>query len=89
MAFGASQPAILRLFVGEGLRLSIAGIVAGLIAAFAITGWLRSILVNVKPADPLTFASITALFLVVSAIAAFVPARRAAKLAPTLALRDE
>jgi len=50
---------------------------------------MRSMLVSVKPTDPVTFASITALFLAISAIAAWLPARRAARLAPTLALRDE
>ena len=89
MAFGASHRNILQLIVGQGLRLSAAGVVAGLIAAFAITGVMRSMLVSVKPTDPVTFASITALFLAISAIAAWLPARRAARLAPTLALRDE
>ena len=88
MAFGASQPSILRLIVGEGLRLSAIGVLVGLAGAFAVTGLMRSMLVGVQPTDPLTFASITAIFLVVSAAAAWLPARRAARLAPTLALRE-
>ena len=89
MAFGATRANILRLVVGEGLRLSAIGVGAGLLAAFAVTGVMRSMLVSVTPTDPATFASITALFLFISALAAWVPARRAARLAPTIALRDE
>jgi predicted permease len=89
MAFGATRADILRLVVGEGLRLSAIGVGAGLMAAFAVTGVMQSMLVGVKPTDPITFATITTLFLTISAIAAWVPARRAARLAPTLALRDE
>ena len=89
MAFGATRGNIVRLVVGEGLRLSAIGVGAGLLAALAVTGVMRSMLVSVTPTDPATFASITALFLTISAIAAWVPARRAARLAPTIALRDE
>ena len=89
MAFGASRASILRLIVGEGLRLSGAGVLAGLAAAFAVTGLLRLMLVSVTPTDPVTFISITALFLTISVIAAWLPAQRAARLAPTIALRDE
>jgi len=89
MAFGATRADILWLIVGEGLRLSANGVGAGLLATFAVTGVTQSMLVGVKPIDPVTFATITALFLTISAIAAWVPARRAARLPPTLALRDE
>jgi len=89
MAFGATHGNILRLIIGEGLGLSAFGVVAGLVGAFAITGWMKSMLVGVKPTDPVTFGSITALFLAISAVAAWLPARRAARLAPTIALRDE
>jgi ABC-type lipoprotein release transport system permease subunit len=64
-------------------------VAAGLVAAFLVTGVMRSMLVDVKPTDPIVFASITVLFLTISGIASWVPARRAARLAPTLALRDE
>ena len=80
---------LLWLVVGEGLRLSAVGGAAGLVAAFLVTGVMRSMLVSGTPTDPATFASITALFLTISAVAAWVPARRAARLAPTMALRDE
>jgi putative ABC transport system permease protein len=70
MAFGASHRNILQLIVGQGLRLSAAGVVAGLVAAFGITGVMRSMLVSVNPTDPVTLASITALFLAISAMPA-------------------
>jgi predicted permease len=89
IAFGATRSNILRLVVGEGLRLSAIGVGAGLIAAFLVTGVMRSMLVDVKPTDPATFISITALFLTISAAAAWVPAQRASRLAPTVALRDQ
>jgi putative ABC transport system permease protein len=89
MAFGATHANILRLIVGEGLKMSAVGVIAGLAGAFAVTGLMQTMLVGVKPTDPVVFASITLLFLMISAVAAWLPARRAARLAPTLALRDE
>jgi putative ABC transport system permease protein len=89
MAFGATRSNILRLVVGEGLRLSAIGVGAGLVAAFLVTGVMQSMLVDVKPTDPVTFVTITALFLAISAAAAWLPAQRASRLAPTIALRDE
>jgi len=89
MVFGAPRASILRMIVGEGVRLSAAGIAAGLVAAFAITRLMRSMLVAVTPTDPATFATITVLFLAIAALASWLPARRAAQLDPTVALRDE
>lgn len=89
MVFGAEQGSIFRLVVGQGLRLSAAGIVAGLVAALALTRVMTSMLVGVRPTDPATLAGIAALFIVVAAVACFVPARRAAGLDPAAALREE
>jgi putative ABC transport system permease protein len=89
MAFGATHANILRLIVGEGLKMSTIGVIAGLAGAFAVTGLMQTMLIGVKPTDPAVFASITLLFLAISAVAAWLPARRAARLAPMLALRDE
>ena len=61
----------------------------GLVAAFALTRVMSTMLVGVTPTDPLTFAAIAALFIVIAAVASWVPARRAASLDPTVALRDE
>lgn len=88
MAFGASPSGIFKLVVGSGLRLSGAGIVVGVIAALMLTRGMRSMLVGVKPADPLTFVVMAALFLAISALASWLPARRASVLDPTVALRD-
>jgi putative ABC transport system permease protein len=89
IVFGATRPRILRLIVGEGLRLSGFGIVAGLVAALALTGLMRSMLVTVSPTDPVTFGFITILFLWIAVIASLLPARRASQLDPSVALREE
>ena len=89
MAFGASRGSILSLVIGQGLRLSVGGIVLGVIAAIAMTRVMASLLVGVTATDPATFAAMAALFTLVAAIAAWIPARRAAGLNPNVALRDE
>ena len=89
MALGAAPSRIFRLMVGKGLYLSIIGIAIGLLGAFALTRVLASMLVEVKPTDPMTFASVAALFLVIALVASWLPARRASGLDPTTALRQE
>jgi ABC-type antimicrobial peptide transport system permease subunit len=89
MAFGAGQRTIFRMLVGQGLSLSAIGLVIGVVGAYLMTGALSTLLVGVRPNDPLTFAAIAGLFLVVGFVAAGVPAVRAARLSPTVALRDE
>ena len=89
MALGAAPSRIFRLMIGKGLYLSVIGIAIGLVGAFVITRILASMLVEVKPTDPLTFASVAGLFLVIAVLASFLPARRAAGLDPTTALRNE
>ena len=89
VVLGAQRQSILKLIIGEGLRLSFAGVALGLVAALAVTRLLRSLLVSVTPTDPLTFAAITALFFAIAAAACWLPARRAAALEPTAALRAE
>ena len=89
IVFGATRMSILRLIVSEGLRLSTFGVVAGFATAFAVTGLLRSMLIAVTPTDPATFGLITLLFLSIAVIASLLPARRAAKLDPTVALKEE
>jgi putative ABC transport system permease protein len=75
--------------VGQGLRLSAFGIGAGLIAGLGLTRVMESMLVGVQPSDPLTFAVMALLFFVIAAVSSWLPARRAALLDPTRALRDE
>jgi predicted permease len=89
MTFGAEATVIFRLIVGQGMRLSGLGIAGGLVAAFLVTRAMRSLLVDVRPTDPLTFGAIAVLFLAVAAAASWVPARRAARLDPAEALREE
>jgi len=89
MVFGAESASILRLIVGEGLRLSAAGIAIGVAAAFAVTRLLTSMLVGVTPTDPITFAAIVALFVTIALAATWLPARRAARLDPIAAIRED
>jgi putative ABC transport system permease protein len=89
MALGAAPARIFRLMVGKGLNLSVIGIVLGAIGAFALTRVLASMLVEVKPTDPVTFVSVAGLFLFIAVLASWIPALRAAGLDPTTALRNE
>ncbi|HKE59710.1 MAG TPA: ABC transporter permease [Pyrinomonadaceae bacterium] len=89
MALGAAPSRIFRLMVGKGLYLSLIGIAIGVLASFAFTRILASMLVEVKPTDPVTFVSVAALFLIIAFLASWLPALRAAGLDPTTALRNE
>jgi predicted permease len=89
MALGAAPQGIFRLVVGEGLRLSAIGLVLGLAAALALTRAMTSMLVGIRATDPLTYAAVAALFLAIAAVSCWLPARRAAGLDPTSALRQE
>jgi ABC-type antimicrobial peptide transport system permease subunit len=88
-ALGASQGDVLRLVLGEGLRVTALGMVAGLLGAIAATRLLRSQLFEVSPTSPLVYVVVAALTVAVTLVASWVPARRAARIAPTLALRGE
>ena len=89
MALGASSIEVHRLVLGQGLKLVIAGVGLGLVAAFALTRILSSLLFTIQPTDPLTFASIPLLLVVVAMLACWIPARRATKVDPLEALRYE
>jgi predicted permease len=89
MTLGAGPSQIFNLIVGQGLRLTAVGIIAGAIAAFALTRAMTTMLVGVKPSDPATFASIAVIFFAIAATASWLPAWRAASLDPTVALREE
>jgi putative ABC transport system permease protein len=89
MALGAAPSRIFRLMVGKGLNLSAIGIALGVVGAFALTRVLASMLVEVKPTDPVTYVSVAALFLFIAVLASWLPALRAAGLDPTTALRSE
>jgi putative ABC transport system permease protein len=89
LTLGASPTGILRLVAGHGLRLCTAGVAAGLISAFVLTRTLSSMLIGVKATDRTTFAGMALLFFFIAAAASWLPARRAARLDPTAALREE
>jgi len=89
MTLGAGPGQIFQLIVGQGLRLTAIGIAAGLIAAFALTRGMTTMLVGVKATDPATFATVAIVFFLIATIASWLPARRAAGLDPTVALRDQ
>ena len=88
MALGASPGRILRLVLVYGLRLSVAGILIGLASAFVLTRAMRAMLVGVGPTDPMTYVIMGVIFFAVAAVSLYLPARRAAALAPTAALRE-
>jgi putative ABC transport system permease protein len=89
MAFGASSSNIVQLVARQGLQLSVIGIGLGLVAAFALTRVMTSMLVGVSPTDPATFVAIVAFFLAIATLACWIPARRASRLDPVQALREE
>ena len=91
MAFGATNESIFRLMIGQGLMLSAVGIGVGVAAALALTGVMEkaSMLISIKPNDPITYAAIAVLFVLIASLASWVPARRAASLDPNAALREE
>jgi putative ABC transport system permease protein len=89
MALGAAPQGIFGLMIGYGLWLSAAGIAAGLVTALVLTQAMNSMLVGIKSTDPVTFAGMAALFLFIACLATWMPARRAASLDPSAALREE
>jgi ABC-type antimicrobial peptide transport system permease subunit len=89
MILGAPSARIFSLVVGEGLRLSAVGVAIGLIVAFGVTRLMTRLLVGVTPSDPATFAGITVLFFAIATLASWLPARRAAGLTPSDAIREE
>ena len=89
VAFGATSRSIFGLVIGDGMKLSALGLAIGLLAAIGLTRLMRTMLVGVQPTDPATYVAILVLFVVIALIACWVPARRAASLDPTNALRSD
>jgi predicted permease len=89
LAIGAGEGAVLRLILGQGLRLTLAGLAAGWLAAFVLARIVASLLHDVTPHDPVTFGVAPAVLLVAALVASYLPAHRASQVDPVAALRSE
>ena len=89
MALGAQRGSVLRLVVGSGVRLAVAGIAVGIVAALALTRLMTELLFGVGATDPLTFGAVTVVLVAASLLASYIPARRATNVDPIVALRHE
>jgi ABC-type antimicrobial peptide transport system permease subunit len=89
MALGAQRSDILQLIVGQGVRITLIGISIGVAAALALTRFLSSLLFGVSATDPLTFALVAVSLAFLALVACWIPARRATKVDPIIALRCE
>jgi ABC-type antimicrobial peptide transport system permease subunit len=89
IALGATQINIVRLVVWKGMALASCGVAAGLAGAFALSRLMRSLLFGVRPDDPLTFVVISLLLTLITLLASYIPAHRAAQIDPIVSLRYE
>ena len=89
IALGAQRPQVLRLILGQGILIVCMGLLAGCVAAFAAARLIAGLLVGVSPSDPLTYAVVVAALALIALLACYIPARRAMKVDPMIALRYE
>jgi len=89
MALGAQKGEILKMIMGRGLRLTLIGLAIGAAGALALTRLMTNLLYGVRPSDPLTFIAVSLLLAIVALLACYIPARRAMKVDPMVALRYE
>jgi putative ABC transport system permease protein len=89
MALGAAPEKVRFMILRQGMWLSLAGIAIGLAASFALTRWMRNLLFGVQPTDPLTFALVSVILVATAFLACWIPAHRASRVDPLIALRYE
>ena len=89
LALGAERRDVLKLVVKQGMRLSLPGVVIGLVAALGVSRVLSSLLYGVRPTDPITYIAVALVLTAVTLLASYLPARRATKVDPMVALRYE
>jgi putative ABC transport system permease protein len=89
MALGADRERVLRMVIVHGLRLTLTGVVIGVGVSLALTRFMRSQLLGVSTTDPVTFGGVAILLIIVAVAACFIPARRAMRVDPMVALRYE
>jgi putative ABC transport system permease protein len=89
MALGAQTTDIVKMVVGQGMRLAVIGIGIGLVASLAVARLMQSLLFNVTTTDPITFVSNATILVGVALLACYIPTRRATKVDPMIALRYE
>jgi predicted permease len=89
LALGAAPSSVLAMVLKQGLALTVAGVILGVVGGFAVTGWMRTLLYSIEPTDPVTFVSVPLVLVIVSLVACYLPARRAMRVDPLTALRAE
>jgi len=89
MALGATRGSVLGMILGQGIRITAAGLVAGTAAALLLTRVLQAQLFNVKPTDPLTMSAVALFITIVAVLACYLPAARASRVDPMVVLRDQ
>ncbi|CAN5811888.1 hypothetical protein BH18ACI5_BH18ACI5_15300 [soil metagenome] len=89
LALGAERSHVLKLIVGQGVRLAAMGVVGGLAGALLVTPLIRTLLFNVTPTDPLSFVGVALFLTLVAILASYIPARRAMAVDPIVALRND
>jgi ABC-type antimicrobial peptide transport system permease subunit len=89
MALGASTSQVQKHVIARAMQLVVAGAIIGAVSSFAVGKWIASLLFATRPTDPVTFLSVFALLVIVALAAGYVPARRASRIEPMIALRSE
>ena len=89
IAVGAQRLDILRMTLGEGLRIVVIGLASGLVGAAIMTRFFQSMLFDVGPADPITYLSVSVILAGVAFFACYIPAKRATRVDPLIALRED